>query len=173
MAFIGVAGILVFMGTFVIHYSITAADTNTPYAKDMNTFPEDWFGAISSIPNLILALGFQMNLFPVFKGMRRVNDGRFAKACLTGILVCSASYLLIGILGYHLVWSIEDKPEVFANFLLNIKYDPNSNPFIYFIINIGFLLSVFFAFPIMFFGCRNNFIALIKLVKAKEGAAPT
>lgn len=108
MAFIGVAGILVFMGTFVIHYAITAADATTPYAKEMNTFPDDWFGAISSIPNLILALGFQMNLFPVFKGMRRVNDSRFAKATLTGILVCSASYLLIGILGYHLVWSIED-----------------------------------------------------------------
>jgi amino acid permease len=158
------------MGTFVIHYSIIAADTDAPYAKAMNTFPDDWFGAISSIPNLILALGFQVNIFPVFKGMHRANDRRFAKACLTGILVCSASYLLIGILGYHLVWSIENKPVVFANFLLNIKYDPNSNPFIYFIINIGFLLSIFFAFPIIFFGCRNNFIALIQLVQEKKGA---
>lgn len=170
MAFIGVAGILIFMGSFVIHYSITASETDRPDARPMNTFPDNWFEAISSIPNLILALGFQMNLFPVFKGMRRANDSRFAKACLTGILVCSCSYLLIGILGYHLVWSIENKPEVFANFLLNISYDPNNNPFIYFIVNIGFLLSVFFAFPIMFFGCRNNFIALIQLIKAKEGA---
>jgi amino acid permease len=72
----------------------------------MNTFPEDWLGAISSIPNLILALGFQMNFFPVYKGMRNASDRKFAQATLTGILVCSASYLLIGILGYHLVYSL-------------------------------------------------------------------
>lgn len=112
MAFIGVAGILVFMGTFVIHYVLTASEKDILDGRAMNTFPDDWFGAISSIPNLILALGFQMNIFPIYKGMRRVNDSRFGKATLTGILVCSASYLLIGILGYHLVWSIEGESEV-------------------------------------------------------------
>ena len=127
----------------------------------MKTFPDDWFGAIASIPNLILALGFQMNFFPIYKGMRNASDKKYAQATLTGILVCSFSYLLIGILGYHLVYSLQGKDEVFANFLTNFDYDPNDQPFIYFVINIGFLLSVFFAFPIIFFGARNNFIALI------------
>ena len=31
--------------------------------------------------------------------------------------------------------------------------------------NGGFLCSVFFSFPVMFFGARNNFIALIKMIK--------
>jgi amino acid permease len=30
--------------------------------------------------------------------------------------------------------------------------------------NFSFLSSIFFAFPIMFFSCRNNFIAIFKLV---------
>ena len=42
-----------------------------------------------------------------------------------------------------------------------------SKPF-FFILNITFLVSIFFAFPIMFFGSRNNFIALIKLAVQKE-----
>ena len=42
-----------------------------------------------------------------------------------------------------------------------------SKPFFY-LLNTTFLLSIFFAFPIMFFGCRNNFIALIKLVMLKK-----
>jgi amino acid permease len=168
MAFIGVSGILVFMGTFVIYYFITASDAG-PSIRTMNTFPEDWFGAISSIPNLILALGFQMNFFPVYKGMRKASDRKMSQATLAGILVCSASYLLIGILGYHLVYSIESGDGIVqANFLSNISYDPDKSPIIYFIINCGFLLSVFFAFPIMFFGCRNNFIALLQLLLAKD-----
>ena len=44
-----------------------------------------------------------------------------------------------------------------------------SKPFFY-ILNSTFLISIFFAFPIMFFGARNNFIALIKLVMIKENS---
>ena len=29
--------------------------------------------------------------------------------------------------------------------------------------NLGFLVSVLFAYPIMFFSARNNFIAIVKL----------
>jgi hypothetical protein len=38
--------------------------------------------------------------------------------------------------------------------------------------NIGFLVSVLFAYPIMFFSARNNFIAIVKLFIAyfKESA---
>lgn len=165
MAFIGVSGILVFMGTFVIHYFISLSESEGS-KLEMEAFPEDWFDAVSSIPNLILALAYQMNFFPVFKGMRNANDKRMSLATLTGLLVCSASYLLVGILGYHLVHGIGGN-KVEANFLSNIPYE-GVHPVIYFIINCGFLLSVFFAFPIMFFGCRNNFIALLQLFLAKD-----
>lgn len=33
--------------------------------------------------------------------------------------------------------------------------------------NGGFLVSVFFSFPVMFFGARNNFIAIMKLIILK------
>jgi amino acid permease len=87
----------------------------------MDAFPSNWLNAISSIPNLILALAFQMNFFPVFKGMRNANDKKFTVATLIGLLACSVSYLLVGILGYHLVHSIEGG-IVQANFLSNISY---------------------------------------------------
>ena len=54
--------------------------------------------------------------------------------------------------------------------MLNIIYDKNDTlrGIIFFVINISFIISIFFAFPIMFFGCRNNFIALVKLIFVTE-----
>ena len=80
-----------------------------------------------------------------------------SKAVLVGVVFCTVSYLMIGIMGYDYVGD-----AVSANFLNSLAYDKVAHVF-FFIINAGFLLSIFFAFPIMFFGCRNNFIALIQL----------
>jgi len=68
----------------------------------MKLFPEDWFGAIAAIPNIFLALSYQMNFFPVFKGMRNASDRKMELASLAGVATCSVSYLLVGILGYSL-----------------------------------------------------------------------
>jgi hypothetical protein len=48
--------------------------------------------------------------------MRNANYKKMTLATLTGLLVCSCSYLLVGILGYHLVHTI-DGGIVEANFL--------------------------------------------------------
>lgn len=105
-----------------------------------------------------------MNFFPVYKGMRNVTDKKMANASMAGVIFCSISYLLIGILGYNLIGH-----KIDGNFLLDLDYQ-KTNKIIYFVINSGFLISIFFAFPIMFFGCRNNFIALIQLIMIKEDA---
>ncbi len=71
-----------------------------------------------------------MNFFPVFKGMRNASDKKMSLASLAGILVCSGSYLLVGIMGYHLVHSIngskvpigEPSLQVKANFLESLPY---------------------------------------------------
>jgi hypothetical protein len=39
--------------------------------------------------------------------------------------------------------------------------------------NAGFLISVFFSFPVMFFGARNNFIALMKLIALRGSKKST
>jgi hypothetical protein len=44
------------------------------------------------------------------------------------------------------------------------------NKVLYWGMNGGFLLSIFFSFPVMFFGARNNFIALIQMaMNIKKG----
>jgi amino acid permease len=83
----------------------------------MELFPSDWFAAVASIPNLILALSYQMNFFPVYKGMRDASDKKMALAALVGTLICSASYLIVGIFGYHLAYTLTDATEVKTNFL--------------------------------------------------------
>lgn len=85
----------------------------------MQMFPEDWFAAIAVIPNLLLALSYQMNFFPIFKGMKNGNDKKMVKASLAGIAGCGISYLVVGMLGYSLYG---DEKGFSANFLLSIEY---------------------------------------------------
>ena len=69
----------------------------------MNAFPQDWLYAAATVPNLILALTFQINFFPIFKGMKNVTDRKMSQACITGIIFCVVAYLIIGIMGYYYV----------------------------------------------------------------------
>lgn len=93
------------------------------------------------------------------------------KASLFGLLGCAFFYFLVGSIGYCIYGR-----EVKGNFLLNFdKNDINEGLFI--ILNFGFLVSVFFSFPVMFFGARNNFIAITKTIvlmcqDKKEGFQP-
>ena len=80
-----------------------------------------------------------------------------------GLSFCLFTYLLIGILGYAYAGD-----DIGPNFLKALDYTKVALPF-YTIINASFLISLYFAFPIMFFGGRNNFIALAKLVLTKKG----
>ena len=125
-------------------------------------FPSQWFKAASAVPNIIFALSFQMNLFPVFKGMKNANDSKMKNVTLVSIACCTLSYLLIGILGYYYVG---DTVEV--NFLNSLPYQKISKAF-YFIIKISFLVSIFFALPLMFFAARNTFIAFLQLLLLKK-----
>jgi amino acid permease len=100
------------------------------------------------------------NFFPIYKGMRRVTDSRMKQVSIISIIVCSIFYLTIGILGYNLVGN-----DINGNFLESLPY-VTTDSVIYFIINISFLISIYFSFPIMFFGSRNNFITLSDLLFA-------
>jgi amino acid permease len=118
MAFLGVSGIMVFVTTFVIYYIFKVSDPATiNIGPDMALFPTDWFEAIASIPNLLLALAFHMNFFPVYKGMKNGNDRKMANATFAGIFICAVFYLLIGVLGYHLVYTVNGMRTVSPNFL--------------------------------------------------------
>ena len=117
MAFIGVSGIFIFVSAFIGDYIITSKDfVRSIDTVDMDMFPKDWLSAIASIPNLLLALSFHMNFFPVVKGMRNANDRKIKLASMAGIIVCSVFYMLLGILGYHLVHTMKGT-EIQANFL--------------------------------------------------------
>lgn len=105
MAFMGVAGITIFVITFVVFY-ITASldsDTNNNPKGNIRMFPENWFEAAASVPNVLLSVAFQLNFFPIYKGMRDVTDKKMAKAVACGMSFCVCCYLLLGIMGYHYV----------------------------------------------------------------------
>jgi amino acid permease len=69
------------------------------------------------MPNIILAFDYQMNFFPIYKGLRNATDRKMNIASIIGLGSCAASYLLIGLIGYSL-----SGQDVKANFLESIPY---------------------------------------------------
>ena len=67
------------------------------------------------IPNLMLALAYQMNFFPIFKGMKDSRDDKMKRASISGIVACSFFYLIVGNMGYCLYGT-----HVKGNFLLSL-----------------------------------------------------
>lgn len=106
-ALLGVIGIIIFVVVFIVLFLQAVADSNPNNnpVGDMKMFPSNWLLAAATLPNTILAMSHQMNLFPVFKGMRNVTDKRMNLAVFVAMLFCAVCYLVIGILGYDLVGS--------------------------------------------------------------------
>lgn len=154
---IGIAGIVFFLICLMIHFFVEMIERGWQVSPTMYPFPQDWLKFSAVIPNVLLALTFQANFFPIYKGMKDSNDHRITSACLTAIVSCGSIYLIVSIYTYMLYGS-----DLKANFLLCIDKN-QTNPLLYYGMNIGFLVSVLFAYPIIFFSARNNFIAIIKL----------
>jgi amino acid permease len=133
---------------------------NWQVSATMNAFPSDWLKFSAVIPNVLLSLTFQANFFPIYKGMKNSNDHRITSACLTAIVTCGSVYLVVSLYAYMLYGD-----TLKANFLLCLDKQ-HTDPLLYYGMNLGFLLSVLFAYPIMFFSARNNFIAIVKLFVA-------
>lgn len=79
----------------------------------MELFPDDWYKAIATIPNIFFSLTFQTNFFPIFKGLESSNDQRMKKVVLWGIWTCISWYLILGFLGF----SITEQKTISPNFL--------------------------------------------------------
>lgn len=100
--------------------------------------------------------------------MKDAKDSKMRDASIVGVGACSIFYILVGYLGYCLFGN-----NLKGNFLMAFDRKDTNNDALYMLLNIGFLLSVFFSFPLMFFGARNNFIAIAKnvvlMVKKNKG----
>ena len=155
-SFLGVAGIVAFIIGIISHYIIRR--TEGFEGESMRAFPKDWYEAFSVMPNIIFAFDYQMNFFPIYKGLRNATDKKMSMASAVGLSSCGVSYLVIGVLGYSLAG---DNAQ--ANFLESIPYE-GTNPALFIIINVCFLVSIACAYALMFFGCRNNFIAIANLI---------
>lgn len=68
MAFLGVAGICVFLVAHVITFFTEMAERDWICNEDYEAIGNDILEIGSVIPNIMLSLSYQMNFFPIFKG---------------------------------------------------------------------------------------------------------
>ena len=82
----------------------------------MVPFASEFLPMASVIPNMFVALTFQVNLFPVFKGMTKSSDSKMKKVSLVAICTCVIFYIIIGNIGYCIYGN-----KVKGNFLLTFN----------------------------------------------------
>ena len=70
MAFLGVSGIVVFIICLLITFFDEMFEKEWNLDYEMKPFPTDWLKVATVIPNIMLALAFQMNFFPIYKGIQ-------------------------------------------------------------------------------------------------------
>lgn len=68
MAFLGVAGILCFIVCLIINFFNEMAERDWVLDQELNAFPQDWLKVAAVTPNIMLALAYHMNFFPIYKG---------------------------------------------------------------------------------------------------------
>jgi amino acid permease len=129
-------------------------------SKSSYAFHPNSLKSVAVIPNIILALTFQANFFPIYKGMRAVNDEKFRNATLFALIICASLCMFIGVYTYLLYGD-----DLQANFLLCLDYK-TVDPTLYYGMNISFTIFIIFAFPVSFISARDNFIKVIKLIRS-------
>ena len=158
---IGITAISCFIVSLIVNFSKRYIDKGELPGVDINLFPVNAFDAISSIPNILLAFLYQMNFFPIYKGLEGSTDKKMLNSSLIGTVACFLIYSTTGLLGY-LSYGIFLKS---SNFLESLNRNDTGTA-LYIIMNAIFLLSVLCSFPLIFYGARNNFIALFKIIKS-------
>lgn len=93
--------------------------------------------------------------------MKDVTDSKMKMTCLTGLIGCAIPYLIVGFIGFSMVGIGAN-----ANFLESIVYS-ETNPFLFYVINISYLFTLPFAIILLFFGTRNNFINIANRIRKK------
>ena len=105
LGLIGVVGIVIFISAFVLYYILCSFDLGVGSEPQggMELFPNDWFGVAAAVPNILFAITFQNNFYPLFKGLKNSSDKRMVQVTFSGVLFCAISYLIIGLLGYNYI----------------------------------------------------------------------
>lgn len=166
MALVGISSILTFVILVIYNFFKESIDRDWNFSSlNLIAFPDphEPFEAIAAIPNILLAFLYQMNFFPIYKGMKNGSDKRIINASWIACIACYVFYGCVAFLGY---FTYGDQITT-SNFLkvLDRRYIGDA---LYLIMNIVFLSSVLCSFPIIFFGARNNLIALVKVMQMKS-----
>ena len=133
----------------------------------MEPFPVNVFGAVSAFFNITFAYSYQVNFFPIFKGLHKPTDRRMRYASFIGLLHCGIPYITVGFLGYAM------KGDSEANFFKSLR-EAQVNKILFFVIVGSFILSLLFSIILYFFSGRNNFISLVSIIRKKvQSMKPT
>lgn len=157
---IGFFALMSYLLSLMVHFLYEMIIGEWLISDSSYVFHPNSLKSVAVIPNIVLALTFQANFFPIYKGMRGVTDDKFKVATLTSLVICSSLCIFIGVYTYLLYGD-----DLQANFLLCLDYK-TVDPILYYGMNLSFCIFIIFAFPVSFISARDNFIKVVKIVRS-------
>jgi amino acid permease len=102
LALVGITAITIFVVTVIYNFFDVTAARGWKLAEDISAWPAatEPLKAIAVVPNILLAFLYQMNFFPIYKGMKNSSDKRMTNASWVGSLACYFIYMSVAFLGY-------------------------------------------------------------------------
>jgi amino acid permease len=141
LALIGVSAISLFVVSVVYNFFKKTSGWNLP--DTLHAFPtENPLKAIASIPNILLAFLYQMNFFPIFKGMKNASDKRMTTASWVASGACYIIYVSVAFLGYMTYGNNSDPDKAIQPNFLNILQREEIGDWLYIIMNLVFMISL-------------------------------
>lgn len=102
LALIGISAISIFVVTVIYNFFDATARRDWTLPKDISAWPpgDEPLKAIAVVPNILLAFLYQMNFFPIYKGMKESSDKRMLNSSWVASLACYVIYMSVAFLGY-------------------------------------------------------------------------
>ena len=173
VSFIGVFGILIFAITLLIVYiyKLIYNLTLPKFTLNMLFFQNEFIELLTSLPTIILAFAFQINVFAIYFTLKNQNTKSMIITSLIGIVFSFFIYSIAGIVGYLMYGN--DLNDTILNMMfhdiVNYKEQHSFLKWILIISNIGFLMCSTTGIPLMFFELKKNTFQFILILYKLTG----
>lgn len=150
---VGTMSILVFCGLIIVNYFICDHKAYVKEPSDFDTIKRILLG-LGTIPSIFISLTFQLNVYPVYKNLKRRSDEKMYSIVFLTILIILPVYLLIGFFG-SMTYGFHS-----GIFIVDAIQVNTSGYILFYSVHALLLFACSMTLPLMFILARNYSLSL-------------
>mmetsp|Transcript_5550 Transcript_5550/g.5699 ORF Transcript_5550/g.5699 Transcript_5550/m.5699 type:complete len:548 (+) Transcript_5550:112-1755(+) len=168
---VSIAAIGILFTCIIILYGYKKGEGLTYEFDSEMLYPHgEFYKMLATIPTIILAFGFQFNVFPIYYSMKEPTPENFMKAIYMAMGFCCFVYTVVGVLAYMTYGDDMRGGSILDSLLDDMKLNKDGDKFILvllLIICISFLIVATLSIPLCFIGMKKNLLNSVIFCKKK------